>query len=111
MASLGSWAFTWLFGDWLQGSEGQHPALWALAVLLALKVSASAGFLVHSFKQRHITWQFAAVLPVLWLVAGLGLAMLAWRDLGIARAAGVLLLMPLVRPAACPLAVALNRHR
>jgi hypothetical protein len=111
LAALMGWVFTWLLASWLGGSQGQEPVFWLLAMLLGVKVAVAFGLLGYSLKRRHITWKYVAGLWVLWISIGLGLASLAWRDCGNGRAVAVLLLLPLIRPAACPLAVALNRHR
>lgn len=108
---LGSLFATWQLAGWLRGGDDYQPALWLVGGLLGIKLISAIGFLTYSFRKRQISWKFAIILPLIWLVIGGALALVSWRDFGVIRAMAVLILLPLVRPALCPGAVALNRHR
>ena len=69
------------------------------------------GLLVYNYKQKHISFSYAAGLFVLWLLIGFGLATVTWHDFGSSRAMAVLIMLPLIRPALCSLALAVNRLR
>jgi hypothetical protein len=111
LGMLGSCFVTWQLAGWLRGDEERQAALWMVGSLLAVKILVALGLLIYSYRQRQITWKFAVTLPLVWSFIGLILAGLSWRDFGVVRAMAVLIMLPLARPALCPMAVALNRHR
>ncbi|MRR52837.1 MAG: hypothetical protein EG825_18355 [Rhodocyclaceae bacterium] len=87
---------------------------WALlGGLLGLKVLVAAAALAVAWRRGHITWRFPAALCV---VCGAVLcfvlfALPLWRAGTRFEALTAILLVPLARPALCPLALAANRHR
>lgn len=111
LAMLCSWVVSWQLAGWLRGGEGSQPALWMVGGLLAIKIIVAVGLIVHSYRQGQITLKYAFSIPAIWMLIGVALALVSWRDFGVLRAMAVLILLPLVRPALCPVAVALNRHR
>jgi len=108
-----AWAGTWglVQGLAVEGDPGWH--WWVMASLLAAKFGVAAWLLARSYRNGHASARFVVSLVGGWACVA---ACLVWvlptlQTDGTWRAAMVILLLPLARLAACPLAVAANRHR
>jgi hypothetical protein len=113
LAGLCSWAWPWLTLRSAQPEEGDGWNLALLGLLLAVKAVAAVVAFGLALRRRLVTGGFVAGVTLGWLlVAGL-LAWAAWFGRGheTGWAATILVLIPIARLAACPLAVAANRHR
>jgi hypothetical protein len=108
-----AWAGTWGLVEALdvEGDPGWH--WWVMASLLAAKVGVAAWLLIRSYRNGHASARFVVSLAGGWVCVA---ACLIWvlptlQTGGAWRAVMIVLLLPLARLAACPLAVAANRHR
>jgi hypothetical protein len=113
LVALSSWAWTWVLMLFLD-VEGRPGWRWAILLLMLGLKFAAAGIALHRGCQAgHITWRFAAGLLTGWIVvaAGLIFALPVYASGGTWAGAGLCLTLPLARLAACPLAMAANRHR
>jgi hypothetical protein len=113
LAAILAWAGTWgLAGMCAPPPAGELP--WIVpGILLPIKGVAGACALGLAWQRGHITWRYAAALALGW-VAVLSLlvwGLPVWRNQHAWGAATVALLLPFVRPALAPLALAANRHR
>ena len=111
LAMLGAWAFTWLFSGILKGDEQHIPTTSILIALLTVKLGITAIILTYNVMRNHMTMRFVFYLVLGWLIIGCSLGIASWNDYGISRALAMVILLPLARLAACPMAVAFNRHR
>jgi hypothetical protein len=107
----------WIWPALLTGlANPENPAAGRNAILgglLVLKLTATIGLLTHAYRQGLMGWRFPAVLLGGWLVI---LALLLWGlnvapTNGLWGALAIAATLPLARLAACPWAMALNRHR
>jgi len=124
--ALGGWwaaGLWWWFSPGLSAASLDHAQSWTscstpmwmllAVVLVGGKLAVTGWALIESWRRRHITWRFAAVLVSGWLgiLGGLiwlmpeGLRRDPWNIVGL------IALVPLARLAVSPLAVAANRHR
>jgi hypothetical protein len=113
VVALLSWAWTWVLMIFLT-VEGDPGWRWGMLLMLfAFKLMVAAGALVRGCRTSQITWRFAACLLTGWVIiaAGLVFALPVYASGGAWAAAGLVLTLPLARLAACPLAMAANRHR
>jgi hypothetical protein len=114
LSSIVLWALLYGTLAGLKMDEGEQPGWrWGLlGALLAVKFGLAAFALGAGLRRRHITWRFVSVLLLTWgaLVAALLFAMPFWRMTRPWDVLTIVLLIPLARPALCPLALALNRH-
>jgi hypothetical protein len=112
LASLVAWCWTLVLGAFV----GQRPApdwlTWALGALLVAKMAAAAWLLLRSLRQGYLTWRFPAILSGGWvaLIGGISWLFSPWQSWGLTSLLALSLMIPLVRLAACPLAMASNRH-
>jgi hypothetical protein len=111
LASLVAWCWTLVLGAF----AGQRPApdwlTWALGGLLVAKLAAAAWLLLRSYRQAYLTWRFPAILLGGWvgLIGGISWLFSPWQSSGLEGLLALAVMIPLVRLAACPLAMASNR--
>lgn len=113
LASLIAWAWScalagFAFQDYPPGWVG-----WALAAFLALRFIVAAWLLYASLRSGSVTWRFPALLIGGWLAVAAGTLWLwsSWLPSSFAGVLAPAVMIPLVRLAACPMAMATNRHR
>jgi hypothetical protein len=113
LATLIGWCWTWI----LRTFSTQDPAPdWltaALALMVAGKLAAAAWLLLAGLRTRSVGWTFAILVLGGWLALLTGLVCSSLpRESWTANAILPLAVMlPLARLAACPMAMAANRHR
>jgi hypothetical protein len=113
VVALLSWAWTWVLMIFLN-VEGDPGWRWGvLLMLLGLKLAVAASALVRGCRTAQITWRFAACLLTGWLIIATVVIYVlpVYASGGAWAASGLALTLPLARLAACPLAMAANRHR
>jgi hypothetical protein len=112
LVNLMAWGWTWI----LSGFVHQEPEpVWltsALGGLLTVKLTVALGALFHGKRRGYIGWQFPGALVGGWLAtAGCMIWLFPARPgTQVSSVLALLLLIPLARLAACPLAMAQNRH-
>lgn len=112
LVTLVAWGWSWILGGFAYQNPPEEWLVWALAALLGARFLAAGGLLWRSHRQGYITWRFPAVLLGGWLAIAVGFQLLftPWQAWGVVSALAPLVMIPLVRLAACPLAMGANRH-
>jgi hypothetical protein len=114
LSSIVLWAVLYGMLEGLKVDEAELPGWrWGLlGALLALKFGLALVALGVGLRQKHISWRFPSALTLVWVaaVAALLFVMPVWRMARPWDVLTIVLLIPLARPALCPLALALNRH-
>jgi hypothetical protein len=113
LTSLPCWAATWGVDLVLRPDEPSERYWWLLGALLFLKFACAGGALVYALRSRLVSRNFMVMLLLGWsaLVGSLIWPMHTWETGGLWGALAVVLLVPLARVSACPLALAWNRNR
>jgi len=113
LTSLPCWAATWGVDSVLRPEEPSERCWWLLGVLLFVKLACACGALVYALCSRLVSRSFVVMLLLGWtaLVGSLIWPMHTWEAGGLWNALAIVLLVPLARVSACPLAMAWNRNR
>jgi hypothetical protein len=113
LASLVAWAWPCILGGFADQQPLADWMAWALTGVLAIKIGGALWLMSTSVRNGYTTWRFPAFLLGGWIavVAAMSWWFAPWQAWGLASALGPILMIPLVRLAACPLAMAGNRHR
>jgi hypothetical protein len=112
LATVVGWAWSWA----LSGFVHQVPAPSGFALLLgtvfAVRVAIAAGLLVHGCQKGCLTWRFSLALGAGWSVVlgGIAFTFGFWQHADPSEVLALGVMIPMVRLAACPLAMAANRH-
>jgi len=112
LATLAGWAWTWSLSAFASQEPPPEWLSWALGGLLAVKLATAFWALVRSYREGYVKWQFPLVLLSGWLAVVVCMLWLfpVWQSGGVQSALTLAVLIPLARLAACPLAMAANRH-
>jgi len=113
IASLPCWGAAWLLDSVLRPEEASDRCWWLVGVLLLVKFAVAGLALVYALRSRVVTRNFMAILLLGWtaLVLSLVWLMQTWAAGGLWGVLAIVLLVPLARVSACPLAMARNRNR
>jgi hypothetical protein len=113
LTSFPCWGAVWLMDSVLRPEDIADRCWWLLGALLVVKFALAGFALVHGLRSRLINWRFTVILLLAWtaLVSSLIWLMHTWETGGLWGALAIVLLVPLARVAACPLAMAWNRNR
>ena len=113
LVTIVAWAWSCILGGFAFQEGPPDWVAWALGSFLFAKLIAASWLLLRSCRLGYVTWRFPAVLASGWLVVVGAILWLfsPWQTWGIASALGPIVMIPLVRLAGCPIAVAANRHR
>jgi hypothetical protein len=97
----------------LRPEEAPDRCWWLVAVLLLVKFAVTGWVLVQAFRSRVVTRNFVFILLLGWaaVVGSLIWLMQTWAAVGLWGVLAIVLLVPLARVSACPLALARNRNR
>jgi hypothetical protein len=88
---------------------------WLVSVLgsaLAVRFAMAAGLLWCAYQKGYLTWRYPLALGIGWIVAvgGITFAFGLWQRDDPGNVLALAAMIPLVRLAACPLAMGANRH-
>ena len=115
LSSVVMWGLTWAAVANLRVSADELPGWrWILlGTLFAAKAGVTIFALFVSLRSGHITWRFPVALVAVWLAvaAMLLFGLPVWNHERLWEVLTLVLMIPLARPALCPLAVAANRNR
>jgi len=113
VTSLPCWGAAWLLDSVLRPEEAPDRCWWLVGVLLLVKFAVAGWALVYALRSRVVNWNFVAILLLGWtaLVVSLIWLMQTWEARGLWGLLAIVLLVPLARVSACPLALARNRNR
>jgi len=113
LASLPCWGAIWLIDSVLRPEALPGRRWWLLGLLLMTKFASTCAVLVYSLRARVVSRRVVAILLLGWitLVSVLLWPMRTWEAGGLWNTLAIVLLVPLARVAACPLALAQNRNR
>jgi hypothetical protein len=112
LANLVGWSWTWVLSGFVHQDPAPDWLSWALGGLLTVKVAAALVMLLQCLRLGYVTWRFPVILLGGWLAT---ISYLVWRlpaqpDLLGSEVVGLAVMIPLARLAACPMAMARNRH-
>jgi hypothetical protein len=113
LAALVGWAWSWALSNFVHQISPSDWLPWCLAGVLALRLVIALCLLARSLHQGYIGWPFFFALVGGWLglVAGMSYLFGQWRTDALTDVFALTAMIPIVRLASCPLAVANNRHR
>jgi hypothetical protein len=113
LATILAWCWSCVLGTFAYQKEPLEWVVWALGALLAMKLVAASWLMFRAYQQGQVTWRFPVVLVSSWIavVGGMFWLFRPWQESGLTSALAPVVMIPLVRLAACPLALAANRHR
>jgi hypothetical protein len=113
LASLIAWAWSCALAGFAFQKEASDWVGWALAAYLGLKLAVAAWSFRRSLRSGWITWRFPAVLTGGWLAVVAAMLWLwsPWLSWSLPGVLAPAAMIPLARLAACPMAMAANRHR
>jgi len=113
VSSFPCWGAVWLMDSVLRPEEISDRCWWLLGVLLFVKFAIACSALVVALRSRLVSRRFVVLLLLGWtaLVSSLIWPMHTWETGGPWGALAIVLLVPLARVSACPLAMAWNRNR
>jgi len=113
LTSLPCWGAIWLIDTVLRPEEPSGRRWWLLGLLLMAKFASACAVLVYSLRSRVVSRRVVAILLLGWIML-VGVLLWPMRTCeagGLWNALAIVLLVPLARVAACPLALAQNRTR
>jgi len=113
LTSLPCWGAVWLLDSALRPDEISDRYWWLLILLLMIKFVLAGWALVYGLRSRLISHHWVIILLFGWaaLASSLIWLMHTWETGGLWGTLAIVLLMPLARVSACPLAMARNRSR
>ncbi|MHC1767877.1 MAG: hypothetical protein AB9869_26995 [Verrucomicrobiia bacterium] len=113
LASLVAWAWSSALATFAFQKDPFEWVGWTLAAFLGLKSAVAAWLLRRALRSGSITWRFPAILVSGWLAIVAGMLWLSspWQTWSLAGVLAPAVMIPIVRLAACPMAMAANRHR